>query len=683
MNNATFRYLLPAVLLLLLTCGTGRADFHVSPAGDDAHPGTKDRPFQTIGRARQTVRQQLTQGAVGKEPLTVWLAEGTYRMEQTLELTAADSGSEASPVVYRAVSGQEVRLTGGQRIAPEAFKIVGDAGVLDRLAVAARGKVFEADLKSLGVTDLGQVAPGGRRAEVFFNDRPLTLARWPNEGFVRIVDVAGDEPMKVHGITGDRSGKFIYEGDRPSRWTAEKDVWLQGYWFWDWSDQYQRVASIDTQRRTISLAPPTHNYGYRKGQRYYAVNLLAELDTPGEWYLDRTTGVLYLWPPEAIDGASVVFSVLQTPLVALRDASHVVLRDLTLETTRGSGIEIVGGQGNLVAGCTVRNTGGAGIAVRGGKNNGVAGCDLYQIGTAGISISGGDRRTLTPAGNYALNNHIHHFGRLKRTYSAAIHLGGVGNRAAHNLIHDAPHMAIGFGGNENVMELNEIYDVCRETGDVGVFYTGRDWTVRGNVIRHNFIHDVSGPGLHGAQGVYLDDCASGTIVTGNVICRTARAMLIGGGRDNRIENNIITDCKESIRFGNRGLNWMKYHVEPGGIMPTRLEAMPYKQPPWSQRYPQLLTLLEDTPGAPKGNVIRLNIIHASGPMRLAPEVIGMGTVADNPAMDEDPGFQDAAKLDFRLRDDAAVLKGLPGFQKIPFERIGLYRDEYRRRLPQK
>ena len=58
----------------------------------------------------------------------------------------------------------------------------------------------------------------------------------------------------------------------------------------------------------------------------------------------------------------------------------------------------------------------------------------------------------------------------------AIELQGVGNRADHNLIHDAPHWAISFGGNEHVMELNEIYDVCQETGDVGVFYTGRDWT---------------------------------------------------------------------------------------------------------------------------------------------------------------------------------------------------------------
>jgi hypothetical protein len=665
------------IVALLGTMPAAQADFHISPAGNDAHEGSKDRPFRTLQRAREAVRQQVARDTTRTKPLTVWLAGGTYPREKTFELGKGDSGTAASPIVYRAVAGQEVRLSGGREIPPQACQVVGDAALLGRLDAAARGKVLQADLKGLGFDNFGEVAPGGRRAEVFFNDRPMTLARWPNDGFVRIINTAGDQPMTVHGISGDRSGRFIHEGDRPQRWKDEHGIWLHGYWFWDWAEEFQQVASIDPDTRAITLAPPLHHYGYRKGQPYYATNLLAELDQPGEWYLDRPTGKLYLWPPESMDGARIVFSIMETPLVALREASHVMLRGLVIETTRGTGVEINGGSGNRVAGCSIRNTGGAGIILQGGRNNGVVSCDIYQTGAAGIRIDGGDRLTLTAAGNHAVNNHLHHFARLKRTYAAAIHLDGVGNRAAHNLIHDAPHMAVGFSGNDHIMEFNEVHNVCRETGDVGVFYTGRDWTVRGNIIRHNFIHDVSGPGMHGAQGVYLDDAASGTIVVGNIIRRTARAMLIGGGRDNLIENNIITECAKSIHFDNRGLNWMKYHVAPGGVMRERLQAMPYRQPPWSERYPDLLSLLDDTPGAPKGNIIRRNIIHASGPLQLAPEVVKAGTVADNPATGEDPGFQDAAQSDFQLRADAPILKHLPGFEKIPFERIGLYQDGYR------
>jgi hypothetical protein len=708
------------VLAMTLLAVPARADVYVATTGDDANPGTQAKPLQSLDAARAMVRQQRKQQP--HQATTVWIAGGAYYLAKSFVLKADDSGDEGSPIVYRAAVGQQVRLVGGRRIPPEAFLKLTARDVLDRLEASARGNVLQADLKALGVTDFGEVPPNGRGAELFFNDRPLVLARWPNEGFTKIADVTGEQPIDSHGIKGSKVGKFIYHGDRPARWTTENDLWLQGYWFWDWSDQYQHVASINTPSRTITLKPPYHTYGYRKGMRFYAVNALAELDSPGEWYLDRTNGRLYLWPPEAMaaglttfpggqivvgtlrvrsDGtrsvpttlprdiaapmanANIVFSIVETPLVLLENVSYVTLRDLTIEATRGTGIEIRGGQNDLVAGCTIRNTGGCGAIIGGGRNHAIRGCDIYQTGAGGIRLSGGDRKTLAPAGNAAVNNHIHHYARLRRTYAAAIQLDGVGNLAAHNLIHDAPHMAIGFGGNENVMELNEIHDVCQETGDVGVFYTGRDWTVRGNVIRHNYIHDVSGPGLYGAQGVYLDDAASGTLVFGNFICKTARAMLLGGGRDNVVENNLMVHCGESIDFDNRGLNWMKETVTaPGGLMPKRLMEMPFRQPPWSERYPQLLTVLDDQPAAPKHNTLRNNVVCRCKPMQLAKEVAQYGTVADNLTLVDDAELVDAAKGDFRLRSDSSVYRKLPQFLPIPLESIGLQVDEYRReKLP--
>jgi hypothetical protein len=666
------------VAILAVTGMSVRADIYVSTAGKDTNPGSKDQPVGTLERARDLVRQQIKQAGASRVPITVWIAGGTYRIERSFELDGEDSGVNGAPVCYRAEPGAEVRLSGGRQIPPGAFKPVQDAAVIARLDAAARGHVLQADLKALGIADFGQIIPNGKRAELLWDDRPLTLARWPNKGFVKIAEVAGGRPVDVRGTVGDAIGRFTYDGDRPGRWIGEKDLWLHGYWFWDWADEYHAVESIDAKTRTITLAPPYHHYGYRKGQHYYAVNALAELDLPGEWCVDRRAGLLYLWPPSRLEGARIEFSTLESPVVVLKNASYVTLRGLIVEASRGDGIRIERGQNDLVAGCTVRNIGCSGVIIAGGKQSGATGCDVYQV-NAGIRLSGGDRSTLTPAGNYATNNHIHHFAQWQRTYMPAIELQGVGNRADHNLVHDAPHWAISFGGNENVMELNEIRDVCGETGDVGVFYTGRDWTVRGNVIRHNFIHHVTGPGMCGAQGVYLDDAASGTVVFGNVIYKTARAMLIGGGRDNTIENNLMLDCPQSITFDNRGMNWMKNHIAED--MPKRLVAMPYRQPPWSQRYPQLLGLLHDEPGSPKGNLIRCNVVCRCGPMELAGEVVRSGTIADNWTTDEDLGFQNARKMDFRLRDDSIVYKKLPKFQRIPFDKIGLCVDEYRKTLP--
>jgi len=650
-------------------------NIYVSPDGSDTNPGTRCRPFGTLEGARRAIRKLRRNGLL-RGGVTVWIAGGFYERSRSFTLTARDSGTTGAPVVYRAVSGHEARLVGGKRIPASAFAKVADRSVLKRLVPAARGKVVEADLKALGIRDLGDATALGRRPELFFNQRPMTLARWPNEGFTTIRDVAGGSPVMVHGIKGDKVGKLVYKGNRPSRWAAESDARLHGYWFWDWSDSYEKIASIDPRRRVIATAPPYHHYGYRVGQRFYAVNLLAELDTPGEWYVDRDRGILYFWPPAPISRAEIVFSMLQTPLVAMKGVSQVVLRGLTLEATRGAAIQVSGGAEVRVVQCTVRNTGTDAALVSGGTHHGVSGCHIYQTGAAGIVLSGGDRRRLTPSRHYAVDNHIHDFSRLMRTYAPALRLAGVGCRAAHNHIHHAPHMAVAFGGNDHVMELNEIHDVCRETGDVGVFYTGRDWTMRGNVIRHNFVHHVHGPGLWGAQVIYLDDAASGTVVRGNVIYRCARAMLIGGGRDNVIDNNIIVACEESIRIDNRGLNWMADHVGAGGVMQERLKAVPYRKPPWSRRYPKLVNILQDDPAAPKGNIVRRNVIHRTPAMNLAPEAEALGTVADNFTTRGPVGFANPRGMDFRLKKSSIIHKRIPGFKRIPFEKIGPRRQSH-------
>src|SRR5262249_55401864 len=161
-----------------------------------------------------------------------------YPVKETLTLDARDSGSAKAPVIYRAYPGERPVLSGGRLIT--GFHVTTDPAVLDRLPEAARGKVWEADVRASGVTDFGEVAAAGRRIELFFEGRPMTLARWPNEGFVRIAALNGGKPLTSNGIEGDGVGRFTYVGDEPKRWTKEPEIWLHGYWFWDWADERQR-----------------------------------------------------------------------------------------------------------------------------------------------------------------------------------------------------------------------------------------------------------------------------------------------------------------------------------------------------------------------------------------------------------------------------------------------------------
>ncbi len=214
----------------------------------------------------------------------------------------------------------------------------------------------------------------------------MTLARWPNTGFVKIPKVLGKTLVDVRGVKGCREGIFTYEGDRPRRWLGEPDIMLEGYWFWDWSDQRLKVESIDPEKRVIALsAKPEHTYGYRKGQWYYAYNLLSELDRPGEWYLDRADGhPLFLAagaggarPADRVH-AAVAGGVEER---VARDVFRLAVRNLPGHRRRRRAIRTT--SGSSVARSAIQATVAVSLA---GSNSGVVGCDIYDTGSGGVSL---------------------------------------------------------------------------------------------------------------------------------------------------------------------------------------------------------------------------------------------------------------------------------------------------------
>lgn len=672
-------------ILLLAVClvafwgaysGAYAAEFFVSPSGNDAWsgkmaaPSADDGPFATLERARDAVRALRQSGRL-KEGVTIYLCGGEYFRDKSFELGAEDGGTAEAPITYRNVAGARVTLTGGKKVA--GFAPLTDETILGRMDPSARGQVFAADLKAQGIADYGTMkrrgfGMGGQTAalEVFYRGERMQLARWPNNDWARIKAVPG----------GKDGGRFIYDGDRPERWKNAGDIWTHGYWTWDWAESYERIDHIDTAAKEIFTVAPHGVYGYKDNARYYVLNLIEELDAPGEWYLDRDAGLLYLWPAaDQINDGDVVVSLLEGPLIVVKDASYLTIQGIDLMHGRNCAITISGGAHNLVRGCTVAHMGTSAISAGGGADLGVRGCDAYDLGEGGISISGGDRMTLRPAGNYATNNHIHDYGRIVRTYTAALHVSGVGNRLDHNLIHDAPHMAIGLDGNDHMVEYNEVHHVCMETHDCGAFYMGRDWTQRGNVVRYNFMHELG----HGdVQAIYLDDWTSGVLVYGNVCEGALRGVLAGGGRDNVFENNIFVNCKFGVHIDQRGLGWAKNYFDgTTNTLFDRMKDVNGDQPPYTDKYPELKTILQDEPALAKNNKVLRNINVGGKFLSLhdgLTEQTPYLSIKDN-LVEGDPGFVDAAKLNFRLKQDSPAFK--LGFKPIPMDEIGLRQDEYR------
>jgi hypothetical protein len=607
---------------------------------------------------------------------------GEYRLTEPVRLTREDSGTPEAPVVYRATEPGKAVFYGGARIT--GFEPVTDPAILARLPREAQGKVLRCDLRAQGIDDYGQLAVRGfaqpaspPTLELFVDGQPMTLARWPNDGFVGIGKLI--EPgSRAEG----KPSVFEYLDDRHERWTQARDPWLFGYFRYLWADATIRVSRIDTDARTV-ICDQAYQYGppgmdTRQGIRYYAFNLLEEIDQPGEWYLDREAGVLYLYPPTDLENAVVEIGMLSTEMLTMDDVTDVRLEGLTFDLGRFHGLILTGCQRCLVLGCTIRRLAGNGITIQGGQQNGLFGCDIHTIGRRASEVIGGDRATLTPARHFVENCRIHHFGRIDRTYTPAVQLEGVGNRVAHNLMYDCPSSVMRIEGNDHVIEFNEVHSAVLESDDQGAMELFANPTYRGVVFRHNrFTHcGMAGTGAmaHGQAAIRFDDAISGMLVYGNVFIHSANgnfgAVQMNSGRDNVMDNNLFIDCSRGVSGG-----WNPNNSVWRRIADNQQPDHYYTTPLYLQRYPKIATMM-DPPGI---NHIWRNVFYRCGPIATGNRAY-LNLMENGVFEDADPGFVDAANQDFRLRPDAEVFHSV-GFRPIPMQEIGLYQHPYRASWP--
>jgi hypothetical protein len=192
---------------------------------------------------------------------------------------------------------------------------------------------------------------------------------------------------------------------------------------------------------------------------------------------------------------------------------------------------------------------------------------------------------------------------------------------------------------------------------------------------HTYLHNIHGFQNKGCIGVYLDDCFSSADISGNVFYDVATAILIGGGRDNIMKNNLFLNCGRAFSIDARGLGWAK---GVGDFATKELIELNYKQPPWSTKYPELLDILEDDPLAPKGNVMARNICWGGSWGRTQREAEPLVKFEDN-LIDVDPRFAGSPPADFQLADDSPAHN--IRFQPIPFDKIGVYVSDDRASWP--
>jgi len=627
-----------------------------------------------IEEVRDLIRWARADG--NDKHFTVLIEDGEYSIEH-IEFDARDRDT-----TYRSRDGG-VLLNGSTRLDPEDFtqwdknesiKVID----LTKLGLSADdwGEFYAYGWASAARKYDNGVGP--LPCELYVNGVRCTLARYPNgeDNFLKTGKVL--DPGDTSDVRNPRGGTFQMDAKtarRAATWGDDSDIWMFGYFSYDWCDASTRVKSFDFSSGSLTTEHASA-YEYNAGRHYYFFNILEELDAPGEWYLDRGTGLLYFWPPKGdFDNARIDLTLNTETLLEGDGASNLTFQGLTLQGTRGDGMRFTG-DGVTVDHCLIRNL--AGDALRlDGYNNSASDNEICFVGQRGIYLSGGDPETLTPGNSRAVNNLIHDWPTVAQTWLCGVELRGVGNLCAHNEFYNSAHTAIYFHGNNNVIEYNSIHDVVRHVSDSGAIYGEQHWEYRGNVIRCNAIYNL-GSGEFRPVGIYLDDGRSGVAVENNLVVNAGQiGIQLGGGRDHTVTGNVVVNCERGISYDDRarrgalegsqgntalgsGSFWLPN--EASGIW-NSLWASPWRSEIWQEAYPALARMTDDPSDLddpnfapnPAYSVVRGNVLVGRRPTDFSEGARRFSTLGPN--------------------DEYSLWQGrkywtLPGYENIPLEQIG-------------
>jgi hypothetical protein len=567
----------PILGLALLTVPC-LAQIHVSPAGNDANPGTQAKPVQTLAHATALARNEK-QKASGD--VTIVLAGGTYRLTQPLALRPEDSGANGHNLVFAAAPGAHPIVSGGVQIT--GWKKVDPAKNIWAASVPAN------------VKDSRQLYVDGVRATRTRGRLPVALTMTAT-GYT-----AADATLSTWKHASNL--EFVYTGGN--------SVWSEtGVGLGSWTEVRCPVASI--QNTTITMVQPCWNNSTLRamlpsGARTanlvgpksvgktptYVENAYELLGNPGQFYLDHTTSTLYYVPRtgEDLAKADVELPVLESLIDAAGTAANpihnIVFSGLqfsyaTWLAPNGpdgfseiqAGYQVTGPEGyskqalcTLVPGGTcpyaswtkepanvnlhfahnvrfVRDAfvhlGAAGLDLGdGAQNDVVEGSVFTDISGNGLELAG-VAEPLVPDAEFAMDNRIENnlFESIGAEYRGGIGIViGYARRTlvTHNQLDHTPYAAIsiGWGGwpdkiqlagqanrsTKNVISDNLIHHDMLVLSDGGGIYTqGRtgETLADGERVSGNVIHDQYSSG----HAIYTDNGSSMITVSGNVMFHT-------------------------------------------------------------------------------------------------------------------------------------------------------------------
>ncbi|NLY00191.1 MAG: right-handed parallel beta-helix repeat-containing protein [Rhodopirellula sp.] len=656
-------------------------DLHVSPEGNDVWTGTleKPNPARTDGPlasplgARDAIRK-LHAAGTPRQPIRVLIQAGQYHLGEPLVFEPRDSGTEQCPIRYCGDPAARPILSGGRQ-------------------VTGWRKQDDRWVAHLPEVEAGQ----WNFAALWVNGERRTRARMPNEDFFY---TAGKAPPITDRKTGKPASSahlaFRFKpGDiRPSSRLDDAVVVV----YQSWEVGHQRIASLDEAKRIVTFRSPLPwAFDHWGGNvRYFVENVPEALDAPGEWYLDRKTGLLSYFPlpGEDLTQATVVAPVAKQ-LIVLRGkpaenqfVSYLQFENLRLQFTdwevppqgHAAGqaacdfpgaIEAVGARYCSVEGCELAHLGTYGVWLRFGcQDNRIARNRIHDLGAGGVRLGEQSNPPTAPEvaqRNIVDNNLIHDGGKIDPG-AVGVWIGRTShNRVSHNEICDLYYTGISVGwswgyapssAHHNLVEFNHIHNIGRGVlGDMGGIYCLGDSP--GTVIRNNLVHDVYDHHT-GSLAIYTDEGSTGILIENNIGYGTTYANFHQHyGKENIVRNNIWALGKDYQLSRARQEEHISFTFERNIVYFNNGKLL---KGGWTNdKFVMDRNLYWDTS-------------HPDGDIQFAGATLAEWQARghDRHSLIADPKFVDADHFDFRLQADSPAFQ--LGFVPIDVGQIGLYGD---------
>lgn len=702
----------------------------VSTVGDDSGDGSEEEPLRTLEKAIDVANEMREDS---DKLIEILLREGTYSVTNTIKII--NSQKDDSLLKISAYQDEKVTINAGVDIPLSAMNIADSDFTNAIIDKPNAGSVLQYNLKDAQIEDFGEISLRGHlisdekeaQAELSLNGEVQKLVGWPNgeyTGLIKPIDSNEYGKRTKSGIANGCSFKVNY--DRPSQWSKPEQAWLSGTIGPNYEFDYYPVSRFDSKEKRVYLSRGALEKYYT--EPYYRFeNVPEELDEPGEYYIDRQSGMLYFYPPEDAPKDSVLTITMSTPtldvsrkapnsMFRIENSKNIVFENLIFKGGRGSAITGKNNSNIKFINCEINSFGENGIRFDASTDITISDCKIHDVGQDGILfVSCGNYQTLSPSNIVVSNNDIYNFARLERSYKTGIDFGYrcVGATAANNHIHNGPHAGMIFYGVNNDIYGNEFDHLVTEFSDMDALYCNNSsypWE-RGNKIHNNYFHDIGKSSMNGrhqinVRAIRTDNRGCGLNIYENLFYNIGDGgngngnngigAITAEGTRNRIFNNLFVDCNEAyfntlqykeIETADDGTLYPDTIINSSGVEVANTingakvadlkKQMEKYLPVYGKQFPELYNYFYEHPNMSKTNEFKNNmIINISIPLSNFNGTQNeegfrgsqmLTAASGNYVSTSDPGFVSYDNGNLELSSSAtSLVEGLPKFEMSSF-----------------